>query len=296
MVIFNTFESIFRFFREVVLFLTPLKYYRNDPIGYIPLPFGSVIHHINADLTKSTNLYWTLACTYGGETRDTQIFLVRPFNTALPSLIFHHPSGETNHSLAYSFILGPAITRHFNVFLIKAQKHSSTGEFLRGCVDTFLHHQLTFAGSVLAAEKITRYHRTHAKTKIVISGASMGGIVAALHAYFFGSADHYFPLAAYPNVGEIFMGTSYRFGIYDWAHKRTNAHYLKSFQLSKPFRKATLRRITPILGRHDRIVLFQKAASFWKHMYIPFHSYPYGHFTPAIVRKEIQRLIITAAK
>ena len=132
MVIFNTFESIFRFFREVVLFLTPLKYYRNDPID-IYRSLLALSYITSTQTLRKARIYWTLACTYGGETRDTQIFLVRPFNTALPSLIFHHPSGETNHSLAYSFILGPAITRHFNVFLASAEAFLDRGISPRVC-------------------------------------------------------------------------------------------------------------------------------------------------------------------
>lgn len=288
----NSIESIFRIFREIALIFTPYKYYRNDPAEFVPLPFASVIKKVSTKLRTDSPTHWTLLCSYEGETRETQIFLLRPFDKTMPSLVFHHPSGETNHAFAYNFICGKTISSRFNVFLIKAQKHSSTGEFLRECVDSFLHHQLTFAGSALAADAIVSYHKKHSTKPIIVSGASMGGIVATLHAYFFGTADYYLPLVAYPNVGEIFCGDSYRYGMADWENKRIDKGYRESFSLSRPFPASVAKRILPILGIHDRIVTFEKASAFWKSHNIPFRSYPYGHFTPAIMRREVQKLLL----
>lgn len=288
---FNTIESIFRFLRSLALALSPFKYYRNDPLDYKALPFASVLHAVQPTLNKPTGLHWILTCIYQGEPRETHIFLTEKFDPGKPTIVFHHPSGETNHKLAASFILGSIIAKQCNIFLIKAQKHDSTTQFLHECVDSFLHHQLTFAGSTLAVEAIVRYHKKHAKTTIVVSGASMGGIVATLHAYFFGSADRYVPLAAYPNVGEIFMGAAYKFGIDNWEKRRANTSTLSSFRLTEPFARAVASRIIPVLGTKDRIVSFSKARAFWQSMHIPFRSYPFGHFTPAIMRKDVRRLI-----
>lgn len=289
---FNTAESVFRYFRSMALALSPLKYYRNDPLDYKALPFTSVLHNIRTTLDKQTDLHWILTCSYQQESRETHIFLAEKFDPGKPTVVFHHPSGETNHKLAGMFILGSVVAGQCNIFFIKAQKHGSTTQFLRECVDSFLHHQLTFAGSILAVEAIIRYHKKHAKTKVIVSGASMGGIVTTLHSYFFGSADLYVPLAAYPNVGEIFMGPSYKFGIDNWERRRANASYLSSFRLTRPFTPAVASRIIPVLGTKDCIVLFSKARAFWQSMHVPFRSYPFGHFTPAIMRKDIRRLIM----
>lgn len=289
----NTIERIFRFFREIALFFTPLKYYRNDPDGFIPLQFASVIKKVSTKLRTDSPTHWTLLCTYQSETRETQVFLTRTFDPTMPSLVFHHPSGETNHAFAYNFICGKPISKRFNVFLIKAQKHGSTREFLRECVDSFLHHQLTFAGSALAVDAIVTYHKTSSNKPIIASGASMGGIVATLHAYFFGTADYYLPLAAYPNVGEIFTGDSYRYGMAHWEKKHADKGYRESFALSGPFPPSVKKRILPILGIKDRIVTFDKASAFWKSHHIRFLSYPYGHFTPAIMRHKVQKLLLS---
>lgn len=292
----NSIESIFRFFRKFALFLSPLKYYRNDPPGYIPLHFSEVLRSIQSTCIKHTPTHWTLMCTYKKEVRCTEIYIHRAFDSKKPSLIFHHPSGETNHAFAYNFILGTTISTHANIFLIKAQHHTSTNDFLQHCTDSFLHHQLTFAGSVHAVNAIVNFHKKHTKTNILVSGASMGGIVASLHAYFFGTAHWYIPLVAYPNVGKIFMGQAYAYAISDWKHKHINPSYLKSFELSAPFPQSVTKRIIPILGTNDGIVLFSEAEAFWKKHNIPTINYPYGHFTPAIKRNAIRQIILNYLK
>lgn len=289
--LYNSAESVFRFIREIALLLVPVKYYRRDALDEKPIAFTAIIKAVRTKTHFLSKTHWVLRCTYGNETRETYIFLKKDFDPKKPSIVFHHPSGETSHSFAANVILGGKLSAYCNIFLIKAQKHDSTKEFLEECVDSFLHHQLTFAGSALAVEAIRRYHHARTKTKIVVTGASMGGIVSSLHAYFFGTADYYFPLAAYPNVGEIFMGSSYRFGIDSWRVRRHNKTYLSSFDFKKPFPKGVTSRITPVLGRCDRIVPFDAAISFWKRNTVICRIYPFGHFTPAIVRHEIRQMI-----
>lgn len=290
---FNALEEIFRWFRKQGLRLTPLKYYRNDPAAYRALPFENVLQDTHTSLTQRSPTHWTLECTYKGNVRTTHIFLLAPFTPKKPSVVFHHPSGETNHAFAFHFILGKFISSRANTFLIKAQHHETTGDFLTNCVDSFLHHQLTFAGSVLAVESAVQFHKQHTNMKIVVSGASMGGIVSSLHAYFFGSADWYVPLAAYPNVGKIFMGRSYEYAVSEWQIKRKNMSYHTSFDLKKPFRRSVTQKITPILGTSDGIVHFSDANAYWKRHGIQPLSYPYGHFTPAIMRHTVRTIVQT---
>lgn len=289
----NTLERCFRFFRAIGLVFAP-KYYRNDPPNFKPEHFSNILSRTHVHLEIKTTSHWKLHCKYKSETRITEIFLLHTFSPAKPSLIFHHPSGEINHAFAYSIILGSGITRRFNVFLIKAQHHTSTLDFLNNTIDTFTHHQCTFAGSVLAVEAIVGFHHKETSTPLVVTGASMGGIVATLHAYFFGTADTYVPLVAYPNVGEIFLGDSYKFGMSDRSTKLKNPAYLDSFALKKPFSLSTAQKITPILGINDKIVLFKKAKEFWDNSRVCYIAYPYGHFTPAIMRAEVQRRILAA--
>jgi hypothetical protein len=119
----------------------------------------------------------------------------------------------------------------------------------------------------------------------------MGGIVSSLHAFYFSSADYYFPLVAYPNVGEIFMGDAYKTAVADWESKRHNESYLNSFIITE-INPELKHKVFPILGSADHIVPFEKSAKFWQDKGLTVKIFPYGHFTPGIVGKEIRGYIL----
>jgi len=281
---FNSVEMVYLFFRDIVFWLSVRKHFQNDPPGYEPEKFEKVLQSIQPTLIHETGTHWKM--------RDTHIFLLHPFDPTKPSITFHHGAGQINHMLPATFILGKKIMDSCNVFVIKAQKHTSTYEYLTEAVDSFLHQQQTFAGSVLATEDIVKYHKKYSKKPIIVSGVSMGGIVASLHAWIFGTGDFYVPITAYPNVGEIFLGQSYRFAISQWDKKRTIQSYLDSYRIDKIPRSLS-KHVFPVLGRFDRIVPFDKADKFWKTQGITAKVFPYGHFTSIIARSEIRKMLLS---
>lgn len=287
----NGLESVYLVIRNVGFLLSPLKHFQKDPPGYRSEKFERVLRRIKPTLIQKTNVHWIVRCKLGSEIRETNIFLLHPFDSKKPSITFHHGAGQINHILPATFILGRKILDTCNVFVIKAQKHGSAYEYLSEAVDSFFHQQQTFAGSVLATEEIVRYHKKYSKKPIISSGASMGGIVATLHAFLFGTADYYVSIVAYPNVGEIFLGTRYRFAVDGWGEKRKTKEYLDSYRIAKPIARTLTKRIFPVLGKYDRIVPFAKAEAFWKKQGVKPFVYPYGHFTSIIKCKEIRTLI-----
>lgn len=287
----NGLESVYLVIRNLGFLLSPLKHFQNDPPGYRPEKFERVLRKIKPTFIQKTRTHWIVRCQLGKEMRETSIFLLRPFDSKRSSITFHHGAGQINHMLPATFILGREILDTCNVFVIKAQKHSSAYEYLSEAVDSFFHQQQTFAGSVLATEEIVRYHKKHSTKPIISSGASMGGIVATLHAFLFGTADYYVPLVAYPNVGEIFLGTRYRFAVAGWEQKRKVKGYLDSYRMTKAAARTFTKSIFPVLGKYDRIVPFAKAEAFWKKQGIAPTVCSYGHFTSVFKQKEIKDLL-----
>jgi hypothetical protein len=290
--LFNTLEFLYLIGRDVAMRLSPLKHFQNDPPGYTPERFEDVLRKIHSTKKIVSHMNWIVRCRLDQEIRETQVFLLHPFDPKKPSVTFHHGAGQIDHILPAAAILGKNILNSWNVFVIKAQKHTSTYEYLSEAVDSFLHQQQTFAGSVFATQEIVQYHKKHSKKPIVVSGSSMGGIVATLHALLFGSADAYVPIVAYPNVGEIFLGRAYRSGVAGWEEKRKNRAYLESYGMNISLKRSLRSRIIPVLGRFDRIVTFQKAEASWKKQGITPVIFPYGHFTSVIKRSEIQKIIL----
>lgn len=282
--LFNLIEKIYLFIRTIGFMVSPLKHFRQDPSGYKPEKFSTVLSRLQTVGVQTSPLHWISG--------EMQIFLLHPFDPRKPSITFHHGAGQINHILPATAILGKRIIGACNVFVIKAQHHTSVNDYLSNAVDSFFHQQQTFAGSVLATEEIVKYHKKHSKKPIVVSGASMGGIVATLHAFLFGTGDYYVPITAYPNVGEIFLGYEYRSAVAGWETKRKNTAYQESYQFDKQLSRSLANRIFPVLGRFDRIVPFDKAFAFWKKQGITPIIVPYGHFASFIARREIRKQIM----
>lgn len=275
--------------RDIGLALTYPKYFRNDASAYRVIPFKSVLN----DTTTSIDLKdkeWMLTTDYKGEKRSATILLLNDYNPTKPTLIYHHGAGSTHPIRDFNLILGDEFKQKFNVFIVWAQYHHSKKEYLEKSVDSFLHHQQTFVGSVLAYEEITKFHKSRSDKKVIATGSSMGGIVSSLHALYFGTADYYFPIVAYPNVGEIFLSDAYKYAVKDIEQKRANKTYSISFDI-KHYDNSLTKKVFPILGTKDKVVKSDIAIKFWEDRGFTVTKFPYGHFTPGIKRLEIRKLI-----
>lgn len=285
----NSVESVVLSLRSLALQLTYPKYFHHDPADYQALPFTEVLAQMTSKLEQGESR-WTLTTSYKGDTRPTNIILLNGFDPQKPSLIYHHGAGSTKPLRDFNIIFGKDFPRQFNVFIVHAQYHTSKKDYLNQSVDSFIHHQETCAGSVLAYEEIIKYHKSKSQLPVIATGSSMGGIVSSLHAFYFGTADYYFPLVAYPNVGEIFTGHAYKTAVADWESKRHNESYTNSFKVEhiNPDLKS---KVFPIFGSADHIVPFEKSSKFWQDNGFTIKVFPYGHFTPGVVGPEIRQYI-----
>lgn len=288
-ILINSVEAVVLLVRDFGLALTYPKYFHNDPKNYKVMPFETIVRGMKGNVEKNNNS-WTLMTDYNGEKRPTSILLLTKFDPQKPSIIYHHGAGSTHPLKDFDIIFGKEFKEKFNVFVVWAQYHTSKNEYLEKSVDSFLHHQETFAGSVLAYQEIVKYHKSQTKLPIVATGSSMGGIVSSLHAFYFGSADYYFPLVAYPNVGEIFLGNAYRYAVADIENKRENQSYVESFAI-REFDQSLTTKVFPIIGGEDKVVPTDNALQFWESRGFAVAKFPYGHFTPGMVQNEIKKVI-----
>ncbi len=289
--IINSLELVVLYFRSIGLKYTYPKYFHSDPASYQALPFNNILSGTEIGLDQSSDQKWILNCSYQGESRSTQILLLNKYDSNKPTLIYHHGAGSNTPLREFNIVFGRPFIEKFNVFVVWAQYHTSKVEYLSKSVDSFLHHQETFAGSILAYEEIVKFHRKNSKKQVVATGSSMGGIVSSLHAFYFGSANYYFPLVAYPNVGEISLGQEYKNAVYEWDTKRENKTYLSSFVIND-FDESLTKKVFPVLGSFDRVVPYKKASEFWQKGGFQIKTFPYGHFTPGIVSQDIRKYVL----
>lgn len=289
--LFNAVETTLNRGRALVLSFVRPKYFSEDPVNYRPAPFVEILDSTETELSTDS-LPWLLTTHYQGDSRVTRIYPPTSFDPSKPTLIFHHGASQTDPFNHLNAVFDHNTQSEYNIYVIHAQHHSSKSDYLHHSVDTFLHNQETFAGSVLAVEALVNYHRSHSSQPVIVTGVSMGGIVSSWHAFHFGSADLYFPMVAYPNVGEIFLSNAYKPVIHSWQTKHQMPAFRNSFQITK-FDQNLTNKVFPILGTHDRIVDYQLANKFWESRGFQVATYPYGHFTPGIMGSKICDFITT---
>lgn len=259
--------------------LTSYKVYHDDPLHEFPiLPFPKFVRSVKTKL-KRNNGTWFLDMKLGNEKRMTYAFLEKPFDPKQPTIIFHHGAGMINYrNLLWLYFLRGPLTK-YNLISIKAQEHESTMTFAKTGFNTLTHQLATFAGSVLMVEALVKWLRAERSMPVVI-GASMGGIVASWHWLLFNTAAFYFPITAYPNVTEIFLGVGYD-GATDHRYERQLlSTYANAFLAPWKNPKLYKDKVFPILGKNDTIVPYQHAREFWKGYDVL--TFPNGHMTTAL--------------
>lgn len=262
----------------------PGYFYKREPDEKI-VNFASIVEKTIAQSFHRDG-YWAVECSYNRETRATNVLPHNEFDSHKPTIIWHHGAGNIRYEWQMGYFLDQEMFDKFNILSIKAAHHNDRKDYLENCMDSFLHWQMTFAGSVLAEEEVVKYCRQQSKQPVIITGTSMGGIVASWHWLLFNTADYYFPIVAQPNVGEIFFGEGYVDAVDRREVRLSNEGYLKSFS-STP---GDDEKITPILGRYDQLVTVDKAEKYW-HKHQPV-IYPTGHATIALKAGEIRRTIL----
>lgn len=251
------------YFRDLSHIVMP-KYIRRTPPLDKVRRFLEVMHDLETEIAETDNHIWEVTCRYENESRTTKIFLHGRYDPEKPSVVFHHGAGTIDYEKQRGIVIGKNF-EGYNTFSIKAQHHSSRRDFFENCVDSFLHLQLTIGGSVLALEWIIRYHQERSSEPIVATGISMGGVIASLHFLLFDSADMYFPIVAYPNVGEMLLGRAYRFGLDRRDQRIMNRSFTESFDFQdNKLNDSNRQRIFPILASYDWYVDLQKATKFWE--------------------------------
>jgi hypothetical protein len=267
---------------------TPDYFHETSPKEKIE-KFIMLLKKTKYTLTKVKNSEWNVSSEYNSKIRTAKIFIHNSYDKNKPTIIYHHGAGQFNYANMLRKGLGENFWNKYNVFSIKAQHHNDIKDYLSNCMNSFLNWQLTFAGSVQAMEEIVRFHKNRNRNPIISIGTSMGGIVTSLHFLVFNSADIYFPIVAYPNVGEIFLGRAYKYAVNKLNERRKNRSYFDSFSFENNFSEDNKKKIYPILAKHDWYIDFEKAAMFWKGYDV--EVYNLGHRSIIVKLDEIHRYI-----
>ena len=171
-----------------------------DPGEKIP-SFSHILKKTSYSVIRIPNQPWEVRFNFKKTRGVTKIFLHNKYDSGKPSLIFHHGLASSKNTELKVF-LNSIFLDKFNVFSIKAANHDSLRQVIRQCVNKFMNLATTTCASVIAINEIVNFIRDNSDKPIFVVGLSMGGIVTGLHYFYFGTANFYFPIIAYPNFGE----------------------------------------------------------------------------------------------
>lgn len=263
--------------------------YEQDPDEVIPT-FQEILNEINYSVLKPPNKPWEINYTYKNSSGTTKVHLFNEYELNKPTLIFHHGLGSRNQ-LHLKIFLNEDIVKRFNIFSIRASNHESTAALLKNCINNFTNLATTTCASVLATDEVVDFHKNNSSRPVFMVGLSLGGVVTCMHYYFFNAADMYFPILAYPNVGEIVIHKSHKGFIYNFDKISKNRTFFDSFNIPKELKdRASRRKILPVLGKKDELINYDDASKFWKGYKLK--TFDVGHYTIALKVNEIRKHVL----
>ncbi|OGM19504.1 hypothetical protein A2685_00610 [Candidatus Woesebacteria bacterium RIFCSPHIGHO2_01_FULL_37_10] len=259
-----------------------------DPGEAVP-SFREILNNINYSTIKLPDKPWQIQYKYRNSEGVTNIYLHNEFLTERPSIIFHHGLGRLN-PLHLKLFANKILLEKFNLFSVKTAHHDSINELRNKFFNNFTNLSCGICSSVLAIDEIVDTHRNNSDQKISVVGVSMGGSIAALHYFYFNSADYYFPIISYPNFGEIILDKNIKEFVYNYESVSKNKSILNSFRIPKELMNKPKNKIVPILANSDEIINFKKASDFWKGYEMV--NFNVGHNTIFVKIEDIRKLIL----
>jgi hypothetical protein len=227
---------------------------------------------------------------------DPAFYVVRWRSTHVPTIIYHHGSGED------PFDVGTLSTSTFkNIFLLgdgfeEVNLIAVRAPFHRIPAREYMHHMAhlanftaMFATSVTLIEGLVRYLKDKGSERIIVSGISLGGWITNLHRTYCNTADIYVPLLAGAALGEIFFTSIYRRMAAGTIEDHADA-IRQVLNFEDDFEKVMDDNVSPLLGRYDRIIVYERQKVCYGDT--PVRVLEKGHITAAMASAELRRHII----
>ncbi|MBN1169060.1 hypothetical protein JXA63_04180 [Candidatus Woesebacteria bacterium] len=256
--------------------------------------FQEILNSTKYSTIKPPSSPWELKYKYKNSSGTTKIMLVNKFSKKRPSLIFHHGIASTRPIIQLRILADFDFNEKFNLFVIKASHHDSHMQVFKKYVNNFNNLASTIASCVIATDEIINFHNSLSSKKIIVAGFSMGGIITSLHYFYRNTADYYFSIIAYPNLGDILFDKGNKDFIHNYESLSQNRSIKKSFKIPDELKDKPKDKVFPILSEYDELIRFKKAQKFWKDYKVK--SLDVGHFSVFVKRKEIREYILSKFK
>ena len=240
-----------------------LRYFSEDTDSKRLVDLPAETHISIPTITKEGYLQAEGTCD--GVSLDPGFLIYRWVGPEAPLVIYHHGAAEGKFDFGFKRIFRKTIfrTSNINLIAVKGPFCGSNIEFFRH-IPSLKRYTALVSGSVVTVEEIISFFRGISDRAVTLSGTSLGGMVACLHALAFGSADMYLPLYAGPEAGEIFINSAYSVMTDDTAKKEHADTLRHVLNFGREFRETGRLNVFPALGKYDRIFDFDLHSAFFQ--------------------------------
>ena len=206
-----------------------------------------------------------------------------------PTIIYHHGAAEGSYDFSFNRILANEKNNiNANLIGIQAIFNHSNKEFMNS-IKYLSNYTLMLASSVMIVESITNHIRKNGSSKIIVTGASLGGFVTNLHFTYFNTADYYKPLLAGARLGDAFITSAYS-KVTSQNAKQYSKRIREVLNFDIDLRKKDQSNIFPLLSKYDQIVMYDLHSKDFEPNQIT--TIPFGHSTGAIKYKLLRQHIL----
>ena len=177
--------------------------------GVESMPLGDVIRksEVEGEISLTTGKHTIYVHTPYGILK-VGYFVMKTPRDGMPTIIYHHGSGEYPCYSSFSRIVGPI--KGVGAIGVCAPFHERYGGLIRAGATLSTYTAMVAASTVLV-DAIVKRIKGNMHSKVIVSGLSLGGFVSVFHSAFFSGADVYVPLLGGAYLGSALVDSYYRY-------------------------------------------------------------------------------------
>ena len=222
--------------------------------------------------------YYTAKVLYDGLNEEAAFRVEQWKGANYPTIIYHHGAAEGSYDLSFNKIL--AQKKHIinaNLIGVQAVFNHSNKEFIKS-IQYLANYTLLLASSAKLIDEIINQIRQKGKSKVIVSGTSLGGFVTNIHFTYYHSAELYIPLLAGARLGDVFIDSAYS-KVTSREIKHNDKKIKAILNFDDDLKSRDQKNIFPLLSKHDQIIKYDIHSQDFLSDHIT--TIPYGHSTGA---------------
>ncbi len=264
--------------------------FKDEKPDFVMPHFSQVVKETKSTLEKRNYRLWLVTSKYGEAEATTKIHFVTPYDPTKPIFIFQHGFGGTNHLAHLVAVIGTEFFHKFNVVSLGLNGHTTFLDMFGKCTNTFTNLTLTAVSSIHSIEECINFHKSKSSEKVILSGASLGGMIVSWHGFLYNTADLYFPLISHPNIAKVFLSKSFAEANYSYDFMCNNKSYFEAFTVESSVLESMKSKMFPILGKIDELVPFTDTSEYWEGFETL--NLDAGHYSIVLQRAQVQEFML----